>query len=828
MRIPSRLAFIAIVAALAPACGGGGGGGGAVVPPPPAFLPGQLDPNFGGKGVLQVNNQYGYVDHYSGVAADAAHFYTVGGFENSAPGDYYWRIEKRLLTDGSLVQALNPPMLAAGLQEIRGIAIDATSMYVAGRLSANGGQWHIQKRNLSDLASDGTYPNQTLDPSALNDEPFALALSATHLFVVGTDRTNNAAGGSAWRIEKRDLTTGAIAGSTTVDPSTSDDEPLGIALDATHAFVVGSDGGTGGGRWRVEKRSQSTGALDMGFGGGALSPDPSTFGDEATCVAVDATHLYVAGTKGGLLGSQWMIVKIEKAAGASDPGFGAAGIVTSTSGLGIARPTSIVIDGTTMIVGGYDAVGANRRWRYEKRNLSDGQLVASFGTAGVLLSDPTPGSDAIRGMTLAGTSILAVGYDDVLGETSARIEKRAASDGALDPVFGTPGAAVFTTGGLSDEPPRVLIRDATSLFAAGSNVVSGGPFDAQWSVAKRVLSDGSPAAGFGTEGVVTSNPTPTGVFNSEAVYGAAADATSIYLVGISKTTYAWRIEKRDLATGALVPAFDGDGVVEVDTGAGVDRAWTVAIEGTSLIIAGNDSAIAGGQVRIEKRNLSDGALVAGFGTGGVVSGELAPGNEPVQLAVEAPHFFVAGAGSLQKRNLSDGALVASFGTGGKVVAGGNAMAVDASGIYFLAQETPVANNTRWALTKRDKSTGALVASFGTAGKVVSDPTTGEDFPRALLADGGSLYLGGSEFVIGTDAQWRLEKRNADTGALDAAFGTAGVVTTNTSSGDPNITSEAIYGFAIDAEALYILGYDLKHDYQVNQPQGKWRIEKRGR
>jgi hypothetical protein len=48
----------------------------------------------------------------------------------------------------------------------------------------------------------------------------------------------------------------------------------------------------------------------------------------------------------------------------------------------------------------------------------------------------------------------------------------------------------------------------------------------------------------------------------------AIDATYIYVAGYDSTVSAadsqWRIEKRDITTGALVTAFDTDGIVQVN------------------------------------------------------------------------------------------------------------------------------------------------------------------------------------------------------------------------------------------------------------------------
>ena len=54
--------------------------------------------------------------------------------------------------------------------------------------------------------------------------------------------------------------------------------------------------------------------------------------------------------------------------------------------------TAVAVDSTGLYVVGFDSspVGNfDSQWRIEKRDLSDGSLMTSFGTNGVVTSDPT-------------------------------------------------------------------------------------------------------------------------------------------------------------------------------------------------------------------------------------------------------------------------------------------------------------------------------------------------------------------------------------------------------------------------------------------------------
>jgi hypothetical protein len=86
--------------------------------------------------------------------------------------------------------------------------------------------------------------------------------------------------------------------------------------------------------------------------------------------------------------------------------------------------------------------------------------------------------------------------------------------------------------------------------------------------------------------------------------------------------------------------------------------------------------------------------------------------------------------------------------------------VDGTGLYVAGLEA-VPGGGAWRIEARDRSTGALVAGFGTAGVVTSDPSAGSGGYRetvtALAADGTSLYLAGVDDGSG-NAGWRVERR----------------------------------------------------------------------
>src|SRR5436190_802754 len=81
-------------------------------------------------------------------------------------------------------------------------------------------------------------------------------------------------------------------------------------------------------------------------------------------------------------------------------------------------------------------------WRVEKRSLSAGTLITSFGTGGVITSEPSSGTNEINAAAIDATGLYVAGVDNVGGTGGeCRIEKRDLSTGSLI-TFGSGGVAI--------------------------------------------------------------------------------------------------------------------------------------------------------------------------------------------------------------------------------------------------------------------------------------------------------------------------------------------------------------------------------------------------
>ncbi|MCI0339943.1 MAG: hypothetical protein L0216_02125 [Planctomycetales bacterium] len=400
-------------------------------------------------------------------------------------------------------------------------------------------------------------------------------------------------------------------GVVTSNPSTTSEYAQAVATDGTDLYVVGTDDSPGAGdsQWRIEKRSLSTGALVTRFGtGGTVTSNPSVGSDVAQAVVSDGTALYVVGSdrSPGTGDYEWRIEKRSLSTGALVTAFGTGGVVTSDPSTGWDSAMSAVTDGANLYIVGHDvSLGSgDYQWRIEKRSLSTGALVPGFGTSGVVLSNPSVQGDGVSEVVKDGADLFVIGSDATPGggPLQWRIEKRSLSTGALVTGFGSGGVITSRPSITGSDMPTAGVSDGTSLYVVGSDGTTGGP-DTFWRVEKRDLASGAFVAGFGAGGAVTSNPSTAW----EIPLDVLSDGTDLFIIGYrgdpTSPDEAWRIEKRSLATGELVPGFGASGVVTSDPSSGRDIAYAACLAWTNIFVVGGDAGLGNADMRwrIEKR-----------------------------------------------------------------------------------------------------------------------------------------------------------------------------------------------------------------------------------
>ncbi len=395
--------------------------------------------------------------------------------------------------------------------------------------------------------------------SGVSDWASATASDGLSLFVFGFESFDFMAAGGAdatWRLQKRTLPSGVldagfgVGGSILENPGAGVDLPFKIVIDGGFVYLLGArESGLQSGLFdvRVEKRRTSDGALVTSFGSGGVLPGAAAASQDGVplpwCLAVDASFLYLAGPAPESAGDmKWRMEKRDKTTGALVPSFGTAGVVEENPTALVDGCFGIAIDATSLwLVGtqGVDAVSAsNGQIRIEKRKTLDGSLVAAFGTGGIVTVDAGPGDDLAEDALSDGASLFVYSRVETSfssGIFSARVEKRSLVDGAL----GQPPV----TGGASDPtgalPCGHLAADGAFLYVSGADNAA----DCRWRIEKRLRSDLSLVAGFGTAGVVTINPTTNAADRSLSV---TAVGGVLYLAGMDSVDgdEGWRLEGR--------------------------------------------------------------------------------------------------------------------------------------------------------------------------------------------------------------------------------------------------------------------------------------------
>lgn len=345
----------------------------------------------------------------------------------------------------------------------------------------------------------------------------------------------------------------------------------------------------------------------------------------------------------------------------------------------------------------------------------------------------------------------------------------------------------------------------TSLFAAG--VVSAGLFvvllPSAWAA--------TPASGaldptFGGDGTVVTDITGDGKLDTVADIVVAPDGR-IVAVGHSVVRPVEGEEEdqpdhdfvvaRYNADGSLDTTFGTGGVVRTSFGGtqSRDEAKAVGLQPDGKIVVAGDSdrdLEDLGDFALARYN-PDGSLDATFGTGGLAVFDIGGIDSVAALALQ-PNGGIVVAGSSNARDgassdfdfalvrfLPSGAPDTSFGEGGKILTPfstarsldiAHAVAIQPDGCIVVVGESNAAGSTDFAVARYDRD-GALDATFGTGGTVLTDATGAQGFDVAVAV---AVRANGMIVVAGSGGGFSLVRYNRD-GTLDPTFGTGGHVNT---------------------------------------------------
>jgi len=334
----------------------------------------------------QTGNWSSALDASTDLASDATGVYVVG--YDSSPGDTQWRMEKRHLANGGLYWSVvsNP---STATDQATAVAAGPTGVYIAGTDSSEGNtRWRMEKRQLH---TGNLIWARVNNPSLGHDYALGVVLDYSGLYVVGSDYQP---GNSQWRIEKRDLSTGHILWFQIFNPGPGQDFANTAALDGSGLYVAGYDAQSGDARWRVEKRSLLNGRLIW-----EQQANPGPGEDFATAAAADSTGLYLAGTDTAPGNAQWRLEKRALSNGAliwykvvdlsPEPDF----------------PRALLVNALGLFIAGRGASW----WHIERRSLLQGDLLWARDY------DWTSGAEGAEGIAADASGVYVSGYDTATG-----------------------------------------------------------------------------------------------------------------------------------------------------------------------------------------------------------------------------------------------------------------------------------------------------------------------------------------------------------------------------------------------------------------------------
>ncbi|MFT4101619.1 MAG: Calx-beta domain-containing protein [Burkholderiaceae bacterium] len=395
-----------------------------------------------------------------------------------------------------------------------------------------------------------------------------------------------------------------------------------------------------------------------------------------------------------------------------------------------------------------------------------------------ILPDASSGPDRTVGLALSqpggcaalgerATAVLTIVDDDTQAPSPP-------PEIGLDPGFGSAGK-VATPGFGGNDSAMALQADGKIVMAGGSTTEF---------VLARFNADGSPDAGFGSGGRVTTDMIAGGIVQEEARAVAIQPDGRIVVAGFTRNGLPFSFAlTRYHPDGSLDTGFGAAGKV---TGGITGRAFAVAIQADGrIVVAGDDPTIE--QVKVARLN-ADGSIDASFGVAGQVTTDVAGSGDLAANLVVQPNGAIlvsgdpigglpVGSTSLV-RYTAVGSLDAGFGSGGVLTLDGRrvgeGLALQADGRIVLAGtvDTAQAAMTGFALM-RLMPDGSPDTGFGDAGAVLTvvNPQGGDAARAVAIQPDGRIVAAGRSGRLNPNF---AVARYLPDGSPDASFGRAGL------------------------------------------------------
>lgn len=308
------------------------------------------------------------------------------------------------------------------------------------------------------------------------------------------------------------------------------------------------------------------GSLDSDFGSDGISL--TEVGDSASASAVSVLssgEILVAGQGTTSDSNAAVALALFNADGTLDTSFGDGGIALTEVGATSGAASIAVLSTGSILVAGHGVAEDDNTAIVVAKYDSDGSLDATFGSAGVAITELGASASAAAVLELSDGEILIAGQGTASDDNTAILLAEYDSDGSLNTSFGDDGIALTEQGDSAGASALALLPDGTILVSGQGAATDGNPSI----VLADYDSDGALHAGFGTDGTIT-----TEVGDSSDGRGLAVLANG-YIAVAGGTTGSDGVEKIALAE------FSADVQVSVE------------VVPPDLSISGDDSVQAG-------------------------------------------------------------------------------------------------------------------------------------------------------------------------------------------------------------------------------------------
>ena len=410
---------------------------------------------------------------------------------------------------------------------------------------------------------------------------------------------------------------------------------VGSSHDFAHAIAVQSDGkvvvaggSDNGSNWDFALvRYGADGSLDAGFGTGGKVTTPIGSGhDRAHAVAVQRDGRIVAAGFSHNGSNQDFALARYTRSGALDTSFGTGGKVTTAIGSGHDQAYAVAVqaDGK-ILVAGYSHNGTDNDFALVRYTRS-GQLDATFGEGGMVVTDFDGGDDQARAIALLYLGKIVVAGHATYGSDGSGMNfalVRYDADGTPDAGFGDGGRVVTDFGGGSDAAHAVTAQPGGLIVAAGA---SGTSF-----ALARYNSYGALDQDFGNGGkVVTSFGSSHG-----AAHAVAAQLDGKIIAGGSGDANKFALARYD-EWGRPDPLFGTGGQFAAPVGS------TSATANAMALLPDGKVVLAGHNVSAANADFVVARYLATPGKGQVNSVEPASGGTSLEVAWRQPLGTVTG------------------------------------------------------------------------------------------------------------------------------------------------------------------------------------------